>query len=45
MTEQKEIMSVTDSYYQPQNKWYRQRCLLTNFEATLDFSRNEFTFT
>ena len=31
-------------YSQQQSKWYPQRCLLAHFEATLDFSRSEFTF-
>ena len=30
-------------YHQQQNKWYPQRCLLAHFEATLYFSRTEFT--
>ena len=30
-------------YHQQQNKCYPQRCFLANFEATLDFSRIEFT--
>ena len=30
-------------YHQQQNKWFPQRCLLAHFEATLDFSRSEFT--
>ena len=30
-------------YHRQQNKWYPQRCLLAQFEATLDFSRSEFT--
>ena len=30
-------------YDQQQNKWYPQRCILAHFEATLDFSRSEFT--
>ena len=33
----------TPLYHQQQNKWYPQRCLLAHFEATLDFSRREFT--
>ena len=28
-------------YHHQQNKWYSQRCLLPNFEATLNFSRGE----
>ena len=31
-------------YDQQQNKWYPQKCILAHFEATLDFSRSEFTF-
>ena len=30
-------------YHHQQNKCYPQRCLLAHFEATLDFSRSEFT--
>ena len=29
--------------HRQQNKCYPQRCLLAHFEATLDFSRSEFT--
>ena len=29
-------------YFCQRNKWYPQRCLLAHFEATLDFSSNEF---
>ena len=32
-------------YSQQQIKWYPQRYLLANFEATLYFSRTEFTCT
>ena len=32
-------------YNQQQNKWHPQICLLTNFEATLDFNRIGFTYT
>ena len=30
-------------YHCQQNKWYPHMCLLVHFEATLDFSRSEFT--
>ena len=32
-----------EMYHQQQNKWYPQGFLLTHFEATLHFSRTEFT--
>ena len=32
-------------YHKHKNKWYRQRCLLTHFEATFDFSSSEFAST
>ena len=32
-------------YYQQQNKWYPQMCLLAHFEATNDIIRGEFTCT
>ena len=30
-------------YHRQQNKCYPQSCVLAHFEATLDFSRSEFT--
>ena len=33
------------TYSQQQNKWYRQKYVLTHFEATFYFSRSEFTYT
>ena len=38
-----EIRSNFTLNHRQQNKCYPQRCLLAHFEATLDFSRSEFT--
>ena len=35
--------NIASRYKRQQNKCYPQRCLLAHFEATLDFSRSEFT--
>ena len=41
-----DFISIADEmYHEQQNKKYPRRCLLVHFEATLDFSHNEFTFT
>ena len=37
------IINYIRGMHRQQNKYYRQRCLLAHFEATLDFSRCEFT--
>ena len=35
--------ALKSMYHRQQNKCYHQECLLAHFEATLDFSRSEFT--
>ena len=37
------VLMVCNMYHQQQNKWYLQMFLLASFDATLHFSRTEFT--
>ena len=36
-------IDASSLYHHQQNKCYPQKCVLAHFEATLDFSRSEFT--
>ena len=39
------VENVRQMYHQQQNKWYPQWCLLAHFEASINFSLNEFSCT